>query len=104
VWAVTVQSLCDMGYTATCRLVAQLLGVALVGRFVFECGLSSAPIDVSKVLIVTGYLSGSNARFFMFYFAGELRVDARSRLPGLPVHIGWTVSINDLPVACVLRW
>ena len=90
--AVTVQSLCDMGYTATCRLVAQLLGVALVGRFVFECGLSSAPIDVSKVLIVTGYLSGSNASLFMFYFAGELRVDP----PGLPVHIGWTVTVTLL--------
>jgi hypothetical protein len=38
---------------------------------------------VSKVLIVTGCLSGNNARLFMFYFAGELRVDGRSHVPGL---------------------
>jgi hypothetical protein len=72
-----------MGCAATCRLVALLLGMALVGRFVFECGLSNAPINVSKVLIVTGCLSGNNARLFMFYFAGELRVDPRSHVPGL---------------------
>ena len=89
-----------MGATS-CRLVAQLLGMALVGRFVLECDLSRARINVSQVLIVTGYLSGNNARFFMFYFAGELCVNARLLSPGLPVRVGWAVTVT---FRCLLRW